>query len=104
MYYFAKTNKKREKYIASITPLAKKFAEYLSFVTVDAVEYGHMLPALGLKQGTDEGVAVFNPMYGQAFPFRGKINADSVEAFVMEIVQGKVQPLGKEQDREHTEL
>jgi len=88
-----------------MTPLAKKFAEYLSFVTVDAVEYGHMLPALGMKQGIEDGVAVFNPIYGQAFTFPGKqIEAQSIEAFVMEIGQGKVQPLGKEQNQEHTEL
>jgi protein disulfide-isomerase A1 len=87
--------------------LAKKFKEYLNFVTVDAVEYGHMLEALGLKDDGSPALAVFNPMYGQAFPYeqRKKITSEAVESFVMDIVQGKVQPMvsgGGEQA--HTEL
>lgn len=53
-----------------------------------------MLPTLGHAKGSVPAVSVFNPMYGQIFPFaKGKkITADSVERFVMDIVQGKVQP------------
>lgn len=53
-----------------------------------------MLPALGHLKGSLPAVSVFNPMYGQVFPFgKGKkITAESVEGFVMDIVQGKVQP------------
>jgi protein disulfide-isomerase A1 len=78
-----------------LKPVAKKYKEYLSFVTVDAVEYGHMLPALGHKKGDVPAVSVFNPMYGQVFPFgkkRGKVTAQSVEGFVLDIVNGKVMP------------
>jgi protein disulfide-isomerase A1 len=66
-------------------------------VTVDSVEYNHMLPALGLQDNGAPALAVFNPMYGQAFPHDQK-------GFVMDIVQGKVQPLGKEEETRHTEL
>lgn len=53
-----------------------------------------MLPALGHVKGSLPVLSVFNPMYGQVFPFvKGKkITAESVERFVMDIVQGKVQP------------
>jgi len=64
-----------------------------------------MMSILGLKQGKD-GLAVFNPMYGQAFPFKGKvIDEGSVEAFVMDIVQGKVGPMEKvAEENRHTDL
>ena len=75
-------------------------------MTVDSVEYNHMLPALGLQESGAPALAVFNPMYGQAFPHDQKksITPEAVEGFVMDIVQGKVQPLGKEEETRHTEL
>ncbi|KUJ15828.1 uncharacterized protein LY89DRAFT_97094 [Mollisia scopiformis] len=101
VYFFAKTEAERDAYKAPLKPVAKKYKEYLSFVTVDAVEYGHMLPALGHAKGSSPVVSVFNPMYGQVFPFaKGKkITAESVEGFVMDIVQGKVQPSVPGQER-----
>ena len=65
-----------------------------------------MLPALGLKDTGSPVLAVFNPMYGQTFPYdqTKKITAEAVESFVMDIVQGKVEPLGAEGQRKHTEL
>ncbi|KAH8747544.1 thioredoxin-like domain-containing protein, partial [Hyaloscypha finlandica] len=93
VYYFARTFKDRETYRESLKPLAKKFKEYLNFVTVDAVEYGHMLPDLGIQDTGSPALAVFNPMYGQAFPYdQKKITPETVDSFVMDIVQGKVQP------------
>ncbi|CZR60580.1 uncharacterized protein PAC_10476 [Phialocephala subalpina] len=94
VYFFAATPAERDAYKASLKPVAKKYKEYLNFVTVDAVEYGHMLPALGHAKGSVPAVSVFNPMYGQVFPFaKGKkISAESMEGFVLDIVQGKVQP------------
>jgi protein disulfide-isomerase A1 len=106
VYYFAPTSQDRETYRESLKPLAKKFKEYLNFVTVDAVEYGHMLPALGIQDTGSPALAVFNPMYGQAFPYdQKKITPETVESFVMDIVQGKVQPLGAGgEELRHTEL
>ncbi|KAF8848341.1 hypothetical protein BDZ45DRAFT_681286 [Acephala macrosclerotiorum] len=94
VYFFAATPTERDAYKASLKPVAKKYKEYLNFVTVDAVEYGHMLPALGHVKGSLPAVSVFNPIYGQVFPFAkgNKVSAESVEGFVMDIVQGKVQP------------
>lgn len=90
--------------------MAKKYKEYLSFVTVDAQEYEHMLPSLGHEHSDVPAVSVFNPMYGQVFPFskkeRGSITASSVENFVLDIVQGKVQPgvSGGGEEKEKVEI
>jgi len=89
--------------------MAKKYEEYLSFVTIDAVEYAHMAPALGLEAGVFPALAVQNPMYGQVFPYdqRRVITADTVESFIVDIVQGRVQPSGNGGEREgaaHDEL
>ncbi len=109
VYYFAHNPQDLDNYREALKPLAKKFKEYLNFVTVDAVEYGHMLPVLGLKNSGFSALAVFNPMYGQAFPHDQKkeITPQVVESFVMDIVQGKVQPLdagGGGENTKHTEL
>jgi len=74
--------------------MAKKYQEYLSFVTIDAGEYAHMAPALGLKAGMFPALAVQNPMYGQVFPYDQQrvITAEAVESFILDIVQGRVQP------------
>ena len=95
VYYFAPTSQDRETYRETLKPLAKKFKVYLNFITVDAVQYGHMLPALGIQDTGSPALAFFNPMYGQAFPYdQKKITPETVETFVMDIVQGKVHPLG----------
>ena len=76
-------------------------------MTVDAIEYGHMLPSLGLETGKEPALAVFNPMYGQIFPFEGKdVSAEAVEIFVTDIAHGRVEPLGSRTQKSegHTEL
>jgi protein disulfide-isomerase A1 len=89
-----------------LKPLAKKYKEYLNFVTVDAVEYGHMIPVLGLQAGSTPALAVFNPMHGQAFSYdqEWQIRPEAVERFVLDIVQGKVPPYGSVAAGPHTEL
>ncbi|KAH9218735.1 thioredoxin-like domain-containing protein [Leptodontidium sp. 2 PMI_412] len=107
VYYFTSSDEDRSAYIASVKPLAKTYKEYLNFVTVDIVELGHMLPALGLAPDSEAALAVYNPMYGQAFPFNeDEITPKAVENFVMDIAQGKIQPLGVQTPpvEGHTEL
>lgn len=70
------------------------YKEYLSFVTVDANEYADFVVPLGLTPGVFPALAVQNPMYGQTFPYDSgaEISPETVGAFVMDIVQGKVKP------------
>ncbi|KAH7350743.1 thioredoxin-like domain-containing protein [Rhexocercosporidium sp. MPI-PUGE-AT-0058] len=107
VYYFTSSAEDRSGYVSSIKPLANAYKDYLNFVTVDIMEYGHMLPALGLATSSESALAVYNPMYGQVFPFNeNEITPKAVENFVMGIAQGKIQPLGSQAPpaEGHTEL
>lgn len=96
VYLFHHNEGQKKKLQNSLAPLAKKFKEYLSFVTVDLRKYGHMLAAVGLggKGKKDPMLAVFNPMFGQKFPFDGRhsLSEGNVESFVMDIVSGNIKP------------
>ncbi|KAF4630338.1 hypothetical protein G7Y89_g7802 [Cudoniella acicularis] len=96
IYIFANTEKERSGFRTSFKPLAKKYEEYLSFLTIDAVEYLDMVDPLGLKPGKFPALAVYNPSFGQVFPYDQKqtITPEAVETFVLEIVQGKRQAYG----------
>jgi protein disulfide-isomerase A1 len=93
IYIFTLTESERSAYRASLKPLAKKYQEYLNFVTIDAVEYAYMAPMLGLEAGVFPALAVQNPMLGQVFPYdqQRTITAEAVESFILDIVQGRVQ-------------
>ena len=94
MYYFVATDEERLEYVSSIRPLAKKYDEYLIFLTVDALEYPDMGPNLGLSSGAKRGLVVQNPSKGQVFPLRKTkgITPDVIESFIMELSSGKVEP------------
>jgi protein disulfide-isomerase A1 len=93
IYIFTLTESERSTYRASLKPLAKKYQEYLNFVTIDAVEYAYMAPMLGLEAGVFPALAVQNPMLGQVFPYdQHRITAEAVESFILDIVQSRVQP------------
>jgi protein disulfide-isomerase A1 len=106
IYIFAFTENERKKYREELRPLAKKYEEYLSFVTIDAGEYAHMAPSLGLEEGVFPALAVMNSLMGQVFPFPNgrEIEAKTVEAFVLDIVSGKTQPHTPSQSIVHDEM
>ncbi|KAJ8121305.1 hypothetical protein ONZ43_g2210 [Nemania bipapillata] len=92
--FFATSSAERDEYVNKMRPVAKMYKEYLSFVTVDAIEYADFVVPLGLVPGVFPALAVQNPMYGQTFPYdsEAEISPETVGAFVMDIVQGKVKP------------
>ncbi|KAI0441068.1 thioredoxin-like protein [Xylaria telfairii] len=92
--FFATLSDEREAFVNKMRPVAKMYKEYLSFVTVDADEYADFAVPLGLTPGVFPALAVQNPMYGQTFPYASgaEISPETVGAFVMDIVQGKVKP------------
>lgn len=94
VYFFATSLNEREAFVNEMRPVAKMYKEYLNFVTVDATEYADFAVPLGLTPGTFPALAVQNPMYGQTFPYDSGagITAESIGAFVMDIVQGRVKP------------
>ncbi|KAG9239732.1 thioredoxin-like domain-containing protein [Amylocarpus encephaloides] len=102
VYIFANTDASISTFKTEFTPLAKKFKEYLSFVTIDAREYGHMLETLGLQKGKLPAAAVYNPSFGQMFPFDQEIEVEPkvIDAFVIDIVQGIIKPWGSSEEKE----
>ncbi|KAI0537698.1 hypothetical protein GGR58DRAFT_470431 [Xylaria digitata] len=110
VFFFTISSDEREAYVNKMRPVAKMYKEYLSFVTVDADEYADFAVPLGLTPGVFPALSVQNPMYGQTFPFASgaEITPETVGAFVMDIVQGKVKPWDgqsrQEKDRGHDEL
>ncbi|KAI1266120.1 thioredoxin-like domain-containing protein [Xylariaceae sp. FL1019] len=105
VYYFSTTQEERDDYVKMIRPVAKMYKEYLNFVTVDALEYGDLAGPLGLTPGVFPALAVQNPMFGQVFPMPEitQITSESVGAFVMDIVQGKVRPWDGQHSRGNTQ-
>ncbi|KAI1173005.1 hypothetical protein F4777DRAFT_480519 [Nemania sp. FL0916] len=94
VFFFATSPDERDAFVNEMRPLAKMYKEYLNFVTVDAVEYADFAVPLGLAPGEFPALAVQNPMYGQTFPYHSgaEISPETIGAFVMDIVQGKVKP------------
>ncbi|XXG96354.1 hypothetical protein Hte_002636 [Hypoxylon texense] len=94
VFYFAPSSADRDAYVDAMRSVAKMYKEYLEFVTVDTDEYGDLAAPLGLAPGKFPALSVQNPMYGQVFPYprSKKITAELVGGFLMDIVQGKVQP------------
>jgi protein disulfide-isomerase A1 len=93
VYYLAETRDEREEYVETIRPVAKKYREFISFVTVDALEYAPMTKVLGLPGRSFPALAVENPVRGQIFPFtEDEITAELVDEFIVDIAGGKVKP------------
>ena len=94
IYILAVAPSERLQYQSLFKPLAKKYREYINFVTVDAVVYAHMAPGLGLDAGKFPALALQNPMFGQVFPFERSrhISVEEVESWVLKIVGGQVLP------------
>ncbi|KAK4178979.1 hypothetical protein QBC36DRAFT_323560 [Triangularia setosa] len=106
VYFFSLSQQAREKFVSEIRPLAKKYDEYLHFVTIDAKEYADAAKMMGL-QGDGTGLSVQNPNNGDVFPYRRKeaLSAGVVEAFLGDIIQGKVKPWrGEQHEQGHDEL
>ena len=91
VHYFVRTDEERAAYVAEIRPLAKKYAEYLHFTTTDADEYPDAVEMMGLRRGSG-GLSVQNPSNGDVFPYTSgqRITAAAVEAFLGDIIQGRV--------------
>lgn len=93
VHYLTSSDEYRESYVSAMRALAKKYKEYLIFVTTDVTEYPDMLTMTGHKPGSDGVLSVVNTIAGSVFPYRGKaITPETVEAFLSEISSGRVKP------------
>lgn len=98
IYTFYTSASERAHYQSLLKPLAKKYKEYINFVTIDAVEYAHMAPGLGLEPREFPALVLQNPMFGQVFPFESRraMSVEEVERWVLNIVAGQVLPWSRE--------
>ncbi|OHE94677.1 hypothetical protein CORC01_10078 [Colletotrichum orchidophilum] len=88
-YFFSTVEENLDSWTLGVKPLAKQYHEYITFVTVDLGEYPDMPALFGLPADAREGVAVYNPAAGLAFPFKGeKITVDAVAQHIADISEG----------------
>lgn len=93
VHYITASDEDRESYISAIRSLAKRYKEYLLFVTTDASEYPEILAMTGHAPGSNNVLSVINPTNGGIFPFRGKdITLDTIDGFLKDVSSGKVKP------------
>ncbi|KAK1640578.1 hypothetical protein BDP81DRAFT_420337 [Colletotrichum phormii] len=88
-YFFSTNEENMDSWTSAVKPMAKQYHEYITFVTVDLGEYPDMPALFGLPADATEGVAVYNPAVGLAFPFKGgKITVDAVAQHIADISEG----------------
>ncbi|KAK3317450.1 hypothetical protein B0T19DRAFT_446413 [Cercophora scortea] len=94
VHCFVRNDRERDEYVAEMRPLAKKYQEYLHFTTTDANEYPDAVEMMGFVRGASGVLSVQNPNNGDVFPYTGgqPLTAGVVEAFLGDIIQGKVKP------------
>ena len=97
-YVFLTTDTDRVFFRRALYPAAKKYKDYVSFVTIDVEEYGHMASGLGLRKKKYPALTVYSAWKDQVFPFpeevleKGEAVPDDVELFVRSILTGKREP------------
>ncbi|TDZ18060.1 Protein disulfide-isomerase [Colletotrichum orbiculare MAFF 240422] len=92
VYFFARVEDYLEAWTEAVLALAKKYHEYMTFVTVDLNEYPTMPASFGFPNEIEDAVALQNPATGQVYPYAGEITVDAVEEFINSISDGKVEP------------
>ncbi|KAM0469969.1 hypothetical protein ACHAPX_010224 [Trichoderma viride] len=103
VFYLFRTEAQREAYTKDLKGTAQRYAEFLTFVTVDSNEYPDMARNLGIR--STGGLAVQNVHNGQVFPFEGDITLPSeIDQFIVAISEGRAQPWDGTFDEGHDEL
>lgn len=107
LYIFTSSEEQRDAARDGLAELAKQFAEYIAFVTVDTLLFPDMAAALGLKtqagQAAGPALALQNPQHGMIFAFDSKkdITMESVGQWISDIAEGKIRPTsGGEDDQQ----
>lgn len=90
VHYLPSSDTDKEAYVSKIRPLAKRYSEFLVFVTADAGEYPDMASSLGHEDGAKGVLSVQNSRTGEVYPMDGEVSAEGVEAFILAISKGEV--------------
>ncbi|OQU96736.1 Thioredoxin-like domain-containing protein [Cladophialophora immunda] len=93
-YIFVADDADRTLFRRKLHPVAKQYKDYVNFVTIDGDEYGHMAASLGLHRGHYPSFTVYSAWKDQVFPYPAvkRIEADNIEAFLLEILHGERAP------------
>jgi protein disulfide-isomerase A1 len=91
-YIFYTTSTDRTILRKELIPVAKRYRGYVQFVTIDALEYGHMASALNLKGSKFPAFVVHSMFNDQVFVYdqTRQITGKEVDEFVLGILQGKI--------------
>ncbi|KAK7190821.1 protein disulfide isomerase [Paraphaeosphaeria sporulosa] len=90
-YIFAATVGEATSVRHELTPLARKYEQYVTFGVADAIEYAPMATNFGLANGMFPALAVHAPMNDNVFTYlQGrKIVAEVVENMLLTVLQGE---------------
>lgn len=101
MYIFVAVWEQEKELRHILTPLAKKYAKYVTFAVTDALEYAPMAANFGLQVPAQEGqqgeeelwpaIVVHAPVNDNTFLYKqgSRVKADSVETMLTKILQAK---------------
>ncbi|KAF2490978.1 hypothetical protein BU16DRAFT_565901 [Lophium mytilinum] len=75
-----------------LTPVAKKYGQYMAFGLIDAAEYSHMATNMDLRPGIFPAFVIHDVRTNDVFPFdqRKMITAAAIEGLIMDMAQGKI--------------
>ena len=83
--------------LAALHPFAKAYGPYVSFVHVDAAEYAHMAPMLGLEEGKWPAFVVHDTIRDDVYvhPQDVEIGREGVEMLVLGVLQQTIAPTNR---------
>lgn len=75
-----------------LTPVAKKYGQYMAFGVIDAAEYSQMATNMDLRPGIFPAFVIHDVRTNDVFPFnqRKMITAAAIEGLIMDMAQGKI--------------
>jgi hypothetical protein len=91
-YIFVRSEEEGNQLRRELTPIAKKYKQYISFGIIDANEYAHMAENLELKPNVFPAFVLHNILNDQVYPFdqSKKITMAAIDQFLSDITSGRV--------------
>ncbi|OCL05096.1 hypothetical protein AOQ84DRAFT_345252 [Glonium stellatum] len=91
-YIFASTEDEQDALRRDLTPVAKKYQQYINFGLIDAVEYRHMASSMNLQSDVFPAFVFHNILNDQVYPYNQHkdITAGGIDEFILSILQGRV--------------
>jgi protein disulfide-isomerase A1 len=93
-YIFAETEEERAELAQALKPIAEKHRGAVNFATIDAKAFGAHAGNLNLKTDAFPAFAIQETVKNQKFPYSQdlKISHESIDKFVQDFVDGKIEP------------